>query len=267
MAVVQDEKSAAGVQSAEVALRLLRVLAEEGGDLPLSRLATAAGMPAAKAHRYVVSLQRAGFIEQAARSANYTLGGEALRVGLAALARLDVVGLGSEAAAELCDRTAQTVLLAIWGDHGPTIVRWFEPANPVTVNVRIGSAMPLVSSATGQVFGAWLPWEKVQPFVTDEIKAQRALASAEAAKALFEGVRRAGLSVVAGSMLHGIQALGAPVFGAEGQLSAALTVLGTAGSFDPAPDGAVAGNLRAISADLSRRMGAGAGGGLRKDET
>lgn len=266
MVVVQDEKIAGGVQSAEVALGLLRVLAEEGGDLPLSRLAAAAGMPAAKVHRYVVSLQRAGFVEQAGRSANYTLGGEALRVGLAALSRLDVVGAGTEAAADLCDRTSQTVLLAIWGDHGPTIVRWFEPPNPVTVNVRIGSAMPLVSSATGQVFGAWLPWEKVQPLVAAEIGANRALASLDAAKALFESVRRTGLSTVAGSMLHGIQALGAPVFGAEGQLSAALTVLGTAGSFDPAPDGTVARDLRAASESLSHRIGAGAGS-FKKGET
>lgn len=264
---MQDDKIAAGVQSAEVALGLLRVLAEEGGDLPLSRLAAAAGMPAAKVHRYVVSLQRAGFVEQAGRSANYTLGGEALRVGLAALARLDVVGLGADAAAELRDRTGQTVLLAIWGDNGPTIVRWFEPARPVTVNVRIGSVMPLVSSATGQVFGAWLPWEKVSPLVAAEIAAQQVLPATVQAKDLFERVRLAGLSSVAGSMLRGIQALGAPVFGAENQLSAALTVLGTEGSFDAALDGAVASELRDASKALSHRIGAGADNRFRKGET
>lgn len=254
---MQDEKLAAGVQSAEVALGLLRVLAEGGGDLSLSRLAAAAGMPPAKVHRYVVSLQRAGFVEQAGRSANYTLGGEALRVGLAALGRLDVVGLGTEAAAELRDRTGQTVLLAIWGDYGPTIVRWFEPADRVTVNVRVGSAMPLVSSATGQVFGAWLPWRQVEPLVAAEIAAQGKGGSVEEAQALFESVREAGLSSVAGSMLPGIQALGAPVFNAEGQLNAALTVLGTESSFDASLEGVVASELRAVTKDLSHRLGAG----------
>jgi DNA-binding IclR family transcriptional regulator len=256
---VQDERAAGGVQSAEVALRILRVLAENGGDLSLSRLAAAAQMAPAKAHRYVVSLMRAGFVEQAGRSATYTLGGEALRVGLVALARLDIVGLGTEAAAELRDRTGQTVLLAIWGEHGPTIVRWFEPAEPVTVNVRIGSVMPLVSSATGQVFAAWMPRDRVLPLVEAELRAPgAAVSSAEEAQALFEAVRERGLSSVSGSMLPGIQALGAPVLNADAELSAALTVLGTEGSFDRALGGVVAGELRAVAQQLSHRLGFGA---------
>ena len=257
VADMQNEKAATGVQSAEVALKLLSVLAEGKGEMSLSRLAAASGIAPAKAHRYVVSLQRAGFVDQASRSATYTLGGEALRVGLVALARLDVVGLGTEAAADLRDRTGQTVLLAIWGDHGPTIVRWFEPPNPVTVNVRIGSAMPLVSSATGQVFGAWMPWQKVQPFVEAETSGRGTAFSPEAAKEMFEHVRKVGLSIVTGTMLPGIQALGAPVFDFEGGLSAALTVLGTEGSFDPAIEAPVARELREAAEQLSHRLGAG----------
>lgn len=257
---MQDEKSAGGVQSAEVALRLLRVLAENGGDVSLSRLALAAAMPAAKAHRYVVSLQRAGFIAQAGRSANYALGGETLRAGLVALARLDVVDLGTDAAAALRDRTGKTVLLAIWGDHGPTIVRWFEPSDPVTINVRVGSVMPLLSSATGQVFGAWMPWERVTSMVSDEIAARDVLQSVDAANDLFARVRQTGMSAVSGSMLPGIHAVGAPVFKAAGDLAAALTVLGTDRSFDSSPRGDVATALTSAAKDLSYRIGAGTSG-------
>ena len=78
---MSDDKESGGVQSAEVALHLLRVLAEGGGNMVLSRLAAAAGMPAAKAHRYVVSLMRAGFVEQPGRDGNYGLGAQALRLG------------------------------------------------------------------------------------------------------------------------------------------------------------------------------------------
>ena len=43
---------------------LLRVLSEAAGPARLADLARATGMPSAKAHRYMVSLVRAGLVEQ-----------------------------------------------------------------------------------------------------------------------------------------------------------------------------------------------------------
>jgi hypothetical protein len=57
----------------------------------LKDLAAAAGMSAAKAHRYLVSFQRLGLVTQDPRSTRYDLGPAALQLGLAALARLDPV--------------------------------------------------------------------------------------------------------------------------------------------------------------------------------
>ena len=53
-----------GVNSVEVAGVLLRVLAEARGPPALADLSRATAMPSAKAHRYMVSLARAGLVEQ-----------------------------------------------------------------------------------------------------------------------------------------------------------------------------------------------------------
>src|ERR1700760_348482 len=53
-----------GVRSVEGAGRLLKPLAALQGPQTLSALAAAAGLPPAKAHRYLVSLIREGFVEQ-----------------------------------------------------------------------------------------------------------------------------------------------------------------------------------------------------------
>src|SRR5690349_12895735 len=113
-----------GVQSVEVAMHLLATLAELGGEKGLNALAAAAGMPPAKAHRYLVSLTRAGFVEQDPATGRYALGGQAVWVGLVALGRGDIVQAASAAIAALRDEIDETVLLAVWGTHGPTIVRW-----------------------------------------------------------------------------------------------------------------------------------------------
>jgi DNA-binding IclR family transcriptional regulator len=65
------------------------------------------------------------------------------------------------------------VFLAIWGNHGPTIVRWEESSEPVTLNVRVGSVMPLVTSATGRAFAAFMPWERIKQLLGKELASLR----------------------------------------------------------------------------------------------
>ena len=68
------EKTRAGIQSVEVGFGLLDVLARATRPLMLRDLALAAGMNAAKAHRYLVSFQRLRLVVQDANSTLYDLG-------------------------------------------------------------------------------------------------------------------------------------------------------------------------------------------------
>ena len=134
-----------GVRSVEVGLRLVKLLAERAQPLALKELAAGTGMPAAKAHRYLVSLIRAGLAEQDRESGRYRLGPLALDFGLSALRQLDVLKFGGEALAELRAAIDETVMLAVWGNKGPVVARWEESSHPVATNVRAGWVMPLVN--------------------------------------------------------------------------------------------------------------------------
>ena len=145
-------KERAGIQSVEVGFGLLQVLGEADGALMLRDLARAANMSAAKAHRYLVSFQRLQLVVQDAASTRYDLGPAALKLGLASLSRLDAVKLARGRIAQLVERIGHTLALAVWGNHGPTIVHWEESPSAVTVNLRLGDVMPLLTSATGLCF-------------------------------------------------------------------------------------------------------------------
>jgi DNA-binding IclR family transcriptional regulator len=69
----EGDKERAGIQSVEVGFALLDVLAQAPGPLMLRDLASAAGMSAAKAHRYLVSFQRLNLVVQDANT-RYELG-------------------------------------------------------------------------------------------------------------------------------------------------------------------------------------------------
>lgn len=252
MDVAEGEgKTQFGVQSVEIGLRVLAVLAQEHQPLMLRDIARAMDMPAAKVHRYLVSLSREGMVEQEGSGGRYGLGPLALAVGLAALHQLDVVKIGAAAVADLRDRTDQTAMLAIWGAAGPTIVRWEECRRPVAINVRVGSALSLLDSATGLVFAAFLPRHLTEEKLAEELREHN---RAEVDKTLAE-VRSRGMAIARGNQLASINAASAPVFDHTQNIVAALTILGPERRFKLSANSTEVQALRAAAREVSQRLG------------
>ena len=248
-----SEKRQQGVQSVEIGLGLARALARHGPAMSLKDLAAAARMAPAKAHRYLVSLIRAGIVDQEPASGKYRLGPAAIEIGMAALSTADVLRSGAEIILELRDAIDETVFIALWSERGPVIVRWEESSRPVAVNVRPGSIMPLVRSATGRIFAAFMPEKIVKPMIDDELAAKPALE--DNWDKVLAATRRTGIGRVEGQMMAGVSGLAAPVFDHQGKLVAAVASMGTDRNFDARLDGKIVPALRSAAEELSRRLG------------
>lgn len=255
------EKERAGIQSVEVGFALLEGLAQARAPLMLKEAAAAAGMSAAKAHRYLVSFQRLGLVTQDPRTSRYDLGPASLKLGLAALTRLDPVRLARERMPALLEALQHTVALAVWGNHGPTVVHWEESAQSVTANLRLGDVMPLLSSATGRCFAAYLPAELTQGMLNAEMQRAQQTGRTDLPlnqkdlRALLAEVRAHGTARVVDTLLPGIVAFCTPVFDSSGHLVMGITTLGSIASFDPAYGGAIDTALRATAQQLSADLG------------
>lgn len=256
-----DAPARAGVQSIEVGFRLLQALAASPRAMMLRDLAAAAGMNPAKAHRYLVSFQRLGMVAQDSTSGRYDLGAFALQLGLAGLNRLDPVKKARPMLSQLRDEMDQTMGIAVWGNHGPTIVHWEESSHPVTVSLRLGDVMPMLNSATGRLYGAYLPRPQTLPLIEREFAKlggadlpdmPRTLADYDA---ICADVRAHGAARTRGGVLPGINAFSMPVFDANGHLAMALVVLGAQSVFDAEWDGAVDRRVRAVAQDISSELG------------
>ena len=269
-AVLSPQSSAllparAGIQSVEVGFALLEALAGARGPLMLKDLAATAAMSAAKAHRYLVSYQRLGLVTQDAGDTRYALGPAALKLGLAALSQLDAVALARERVGPLMERIGHTLALAVWGNHGPTIVHWEESPEAVTVNLRLGDVMPLLSSATGRCFAAYIDTGRASQAIAPLIKEELSRAARQGrsdlprtqaeVKALLAEVRARGLARVVDTLLAGVVGFCAPVFDADGHLALGIVALGSRAAVDPDWDGSVARPLLAAARQLSTDLG------------
>lgn len=256
-----DAKLRSGIQSIEVGFKLLQVLAASPRAMMLRDLAAAAGMNPAKAHRYLVSFMRLGVVAQDPVSGRYDLGPFALQLGLAGLNRLDPVKKARPILSQLRDEMDLTAGIAVWGNHGPTIVHWEESSHPVTVSLRLGDVMPMLNSATGRLYGAYLPRKQTLSLIERELGARghdgvpdmpRSLAEYDA---ICAEVRAHGAARTLGGVLPGINAFSMPVFDANGHLAMGLIVLGAQSIFDAEWGGTMDCRVRDIAQQLSSELG------------
>lgn len=238
-----------GIQSIEVGGQLLLALARQGHPLLLKDLAQAAGMTPAKAHPYLVSFGKLGLVTQDAGSGRYGLGPLAMQIGLISLQQFDPVRLAAARLAELAQQMGQTVAIAVWGTHGPTIVHTHEAPLPVHVSMRHGAVMSLRGTASGRLFAAYLPRAVV-----------RTAADAHHFDKAFErelaDIRTAGLSQVVDGAVPGVSGLAAPVFDVHGAMVLSLTAIGATPGFDTRLEGPPARMLQHCAKELSAQLGA-----------
>lgn len=267
----EGESLRAGIQSVEVGFELLNALSNAPGALMLRDLAAAAGMSAAKAHRYLVSFQRLGLVIQDPVSTRYDLGPAALRLGLASLSRIDAVKLARERMATLLTETGHVLAVAVWGNQGPTMVHWVEAMQTVPVTLRLGDVMPLLTSATGRCFAAFMgseghDAERMAPMIKDELARLKKLSSSGGlpltdvpqstadVQTMLDETRQQGMARVVHSLLPGVGGFCAPVFDAQGRLAMGIVVLGSVATLDTSwtsvPGQAVLRCARQLSTDL-----------------
>ncbi len=230
-----------GVYAVETAFTVLHPLLAAREPLTLSALSQQAGMPAAKAHRYLVSLIRVGMVVQDVESGRYDLGPAAVRFGLASLDRFDTVRYAASDLQRLRDEIDETVSLVVWADAGPTVVRTDSSTHEVTMTMRVGTVLPLTRSATGRLFLTHLPREKTA--AADLSERNRKTVAAD--------VRRRGLARTVGGVLPGVSGLAAPIFDETGDIAAVVSAYGRSAAFDASWEGPVANALRAFAKGLS----------------
>lgn len=248
-----------GVQSLEIGVSILRAISGGHRAMMLKDIAAAADMSASKAHRYIVSLVRSGLVEQDPMTGRYDLGSFALSLGLVAVDRLDRVQQGLLAIADLRDEINQTTALAVWSEHGPVIIRSLRPYRPITVNVVTGTALQLLTSASGRVFAAWLPRSTTEALIGREratLALPPALQTQAGIEALLASVRADGVAVVSDyHLVPGVAAAAAPVFNFKNELTLSVLAIGVKDMIDLTLHGRVVTALQRCAARLSARLG------------
>jgi len=148
------------------------------------------------------------------------LGPLALDAGTAPIADVEAVREATEALPAIHSRLGQpTLCLAVWGNQGPTAIRWERGATS-TESLRAGLVMSLTRTATGRAFAAFLPNEITRPFIDEDLRLTRVADEDETAQReeLEQAVQQARLNGFAVWKEGPAPAYAAPIFDRSGDM-------------------------------------------------
>jgi DNA-binding IclR family transcriptional regulator len=247
-----------GVRSVDRAVVILDLLGQ-GGWRTGAEVARELGVHRSTALRLLATLERHSLVERDPRTARYRLGPRLAQLASVVTGELDLRAVARPVCEELATAAGETATLDVLvGDVIVPIEQATASTSVVSVN-WLGRRTPVHGTASGKAILAFgpaavrerllsLPLDALTPHtVTDRARLEAELDEA----------RRTGLARTHEELEVGLDAVAAPVFGAHGEVVAALDVSGPShrlrGAFE------LDRLTRERAADLSRRLGFRAG--------
>ncbi len=218
------ENGRKSIQAVEKGVRVLEALIHSAHpSSQLRDIAESAGMSRSQTHRYLLALINTGLAIHDVATGLYSLGPTALKVGLAALTHLDVIRNASAMLEEVVLLTGYTGFISVWGDRGPTVIRWLEGVAPFNSTLSLGSVLPLHGSSTGLIYLSFCVPGKTKDILAQERSRGEGSDPAHLA-AMIKRTRVLGYATT-GRVVPGFAAIVAPVFDYQGWPAATIGVL------------------------------------------
>jgi DNA-binding IclR family transcriptional regulator len=145
-----------GIHAVEVVAEILVQLSYFRQPTSLKILSERCKLSPSMVHRYLSSMIKLGFIFQGQKSGFYSLGRNAISIGLAAIQQMDQVDDVMEELGSLVKEVNCHVAITVWSKTGPTIIKWERSEDRLAVPMQLGQVLPVLHSASGRVFAAFL---------------------------------------------------------------------------------------------------------------
>ena len=183
------------------------------------------------AYRLLTTLRDRGLVEQDAATEKYRLGFGLVLLARAVRADLDILGCARPVCERLSERTGETVTIAVLeGDDAVVIHQSISRASALGVDWT-GRHTPLHATAAGKIFLAYMPEDQLLRILEGPLErfTENTIVDPASLKGHARKILDAGHGYTTVEELEtGLNAVGAPIRGADGTVVGAVSVSGPA---------------------------------------
>ncbi len=211
------------------ALTILQFLARHPGEHGVRALSAVLGLSPSTVVRLLKSLVQSGFVRQNEATSRYTIGVQAVQLGLAALSTFDLTAIVPSYLQALVAETGESAFLAVLDDGEVVYLLKQEGQHAIRTTAVLGSRRPTHCTALGKSFLATMPPAEAKALL--ERKGMPAMTSQTITDLnnLWEElaqVRLRGYAVDREEVEEGLMCLGAPIRNHLSQTVAAISMAG-----------------------------------------
>jgi DNA-binding IclR family transcriptional regulator len=251
--VTHEEGNLRSVRRAVTALELIA----DAGELGISELGRRLGVHKATASRLVATLSERGLLERDPRTEKVHLGFGLIRLAGSAMAGLDIVRIAHPIVDDLAEDTRETVNLGVLSDDSVVYIDQVTGTRSVVAVSWVGRRTPLHATSNGKVLLASMDPQDRDRLLSRPLAPMtgRTITDAGDLRRQLEQVARRGYAQTLEELEEGLNAVAAPVRGADGRVVAALSVSGPAFRMRPVDLPRIARRTMEAADLISRRLG------------
>ena len=211
-----------------------------------------------KTYRLVKTLIQYGLVQENPRTAHYSLGLDAMRVGLLAQKNFSLSQIAKPLMKELSLLTKETILLTAVSRTRVICLERVESEEQIRLSFEPGVRLPFHCGASSKVLMAYLPEEEWDSIIKKEgLKryTPNTITRIDQLKAHLREIRKKGYAFSDRELDWDARAVGAPVFDGSGKLVAGLSVAGPVYRISKKRAGSLAQMVIQCAQEISRQLG------------
>ena len=229
----------------------------DAGELGVTELAKRLGVHKATASRLAATLADHGLVERDPVTDKYRLGFGLVHLAGAAMAGLDLVSTSRPILEDLAEKTHETVNLGVLSGDGLVCIDQVAGARSIVSVSWVGRRTPLHCTSNGKVLLAYLTDSERERLLAEPLERSTPSTVTDPAKlmAQLREIRTRGYGQTREELEEGLNAVAAPVWRADGEVVAALSVSGPAFRMRPVDLPRVGRQTIECADAISRRLG------------
>lgn len=195
------------------ALTLLDMIAGLPHEAGLSELSRLGGLDKATTRRFLVQLERFGFLEQDGETRKYRIGAAPLRLAQIREARMPLLQHGIPMLRRLAASCGETVHMSEFTAGRLSTIHAEESFRAHRVTVKVGTLLPLHASASGLAYLAFSPPLLIEDYLSRPLErfTPHTIVETEALRTLLAETRQLGYSVNRQGLEGGMISVAAPI--------------------------------------------------------
>lgn len=222
------------VKSLARAMRVLECFSVQNPELGITEIAKMLGMQKSTIHNIVRTFEKDGYIVQNPRTYKYYLGYKILHLGYIVNHHMGLRDIFLPYMRQIAEDAHEVCYFGILNNGEVLYIEAVYPSSQQQTRNILGERAPLHCTGLGKAMLAYLPQEEIEQVIGGEMKAYTSYTLCEPTvlRDHLEEIRLRGYSVDNMEHEFGVKCVAVPVFGANGQVMAAVSVSGPSPRFD-----------------------------------